>query len=329
MLFLSPLVRYCAPALFAAALLSATAQAASAPEKYYQVELIVFAPTDAKVADDEVWGRANRDPLPEDDDTDIPGEAPSPAAATPEAVSATDMTQLPESDFQLTTEEHRLNNSRDYKVLLHTGWRQAGVGPKQAVAFRIRYFLDGGPQEPLPTPPAADAAQTVTPGATPGAAPLAAADAGAPPGTVQGDVAAPADGDAAAGKDATAAVGGPYYTPGPAVEPPRPRLEGTVRLVLSRYLHLEPDLRYYTGETTQPVQQAGGDSAFYSMTLQPVVYRLEQSRRLRSGELHYFDHPAFGILARVTPYQPPKPATQAASPSGDAGGAAAAATSGG
>jgi hypothetical protein len=30
-------------------------------------------------------------------------------------------------------------------------------------------------------------------------------------------------------------------------------------------------------------------------------YRLMTTRRVTSGELHYFDHPAFGVLMRITP----------------------------
>ena len=33
-------------------------------------------------------------------------------------------------------------------------------------------------------------------------------------------------------------------------------------------------------------------------------YRLTTERQTRSGELHYFDHPAFGVLVKVTPVQP-------------------------
>ncbi|MGB5299133.1 MAG: CsiV family protein, partial [Thiogranum sp.] len=36
--------------------------------------------------------------------------------------------------------------------------------------------------------------------------------------------------------------------------------------------------------------------------------RLRQQRRMRSKELHYFDHPRFGVIALITPYQPePEP----------------------
>jgi len=34
-----------------------------------------------------------------------------------------------------------------------------------------------------------------------------------------------------------------------------------------------------------------------------MSYPLRQSRRMRSGELHYIDHPLIGVLIRVTPYE--------------------------
>lgn len=37
----------------------------------------------------------------------------------------------------------------------------------------------------------------------------------------------------------------------------------------------------------------------------PPYTRLEQSRRVRSGELHYIDHPEIGVLVRVTPVAAP------------------------
>jgi hypothetical protein len=32
----------------------------------------------------------------------------------------------------------------------------------------------------------------------------------------------------------------------------------------------------------------------------PVFYRISEDRILRSGELRYYDHPKFGLLAKVT-----------------------------
>jgi len=33
-------------------------------------------------------------------------------------------------------------------------------------------------------------------------------------------------------------------------------------------------------------------------------YHLTGERQVRSGELHYFDHPAFGVLIKITPVRP-------------------------
>jgi hypothetical protein len=32
-------------------------------------------------------------------------------------------------------------------------------------------------------------------------------------------------------------------------------------------------------------------------------FRLDTSRRMRSGELHYLDHPVFGVLIKVIPIE--------------------------
>ncbi len=97
---------------------------------------------------------------------------------------------------------------------------------------------------------------------------------------------------------------------GPAEPPPAPLLEGTLRLYRSRYLHLEADLLYRPG--TPPEGVAGR------------VFRLTESRRMRSGRLHYLDHPLFGVLVearRLVRPEPPAPAPEPAAapaPAGDA-----------
>jgi peptidoglycan-binding protein CsiV len=76
---------------------------------------------------------------------------------------------------------------------------------------------------------------------------------------------------------------------------------GTVRVHLSRFLHITLDLTYQAKGSapattaTRPV----GDG-LDEIVLAPQ-YRLRATRSARSNELHYFDHPAFGVLVRVTP----------------------------
>ena len=62
-------------------------------------------------------------------------------------------------------------------------------------------------------------------------------------------------------------------------------LEGTLTLWMSRYLHVEADLVY---------QQKDAKDHLHP-------YRLTETRRLRSNELHYLDHPSFGMLIQLTP----------------------------
>ena len=61
---------------------------------------------------------------------------------------------------------------------------------------------------------------------------------------------------------------------------------GRIALSRGRYLHLTLDLEYTAPATaTDPAQR----------------YVLRQSRRMRSNERHYIDHPMFGVIALVTP----------------------------
>lgn len=75
------------------------------------------------------------------------------------------------------------------------------------------------------------------------------------------------------------------------------QVSGLVRIGLGRFLHIDTDLALRNPE---------GD--------QPQVIRSIDHRRMRSGELHYLDHPAFGILVRIDPYEPPEPPAPTLSP---------------
>lgn len=59
-------------------------------------------------------------------------------------------------------------------------------------------------------------------------------------------------------------------------------VDGSITLIRERYLHLAVDL---------------------TLASPGALYRLDETRRIRSGELHYFDNPRFGVIARVTPYE--------------------------
>jgi hypothetical protein len=79
---------------------------------------------------------------------------------------------------------------------------------------------------------------------------------------------------------------------------------GSIRLYLSRFLHVDLDLSYLDAAAPRAAQAAAGQLA--EIELAPR-YRLVVDRAARSNELHYFDHPAFGVLVRVTPVRDPPP----------------------
>jgi hypothetical protein len=72
------------------------------------------------------------------------------------------------------------------------------------------------------------------------------------------------------------------------------RLEGLVQVSRGRFLHLDLDLLLRPADASSP-------------------FRVRLNRRMRSGELHYLDHPRVGILVQAERYQPepePQPAEE-------------------
>jgi len=82
-------------------------------------------------------------------------------------------------------------------------------------------------------------------------------------------------------------------------------LEGTIKLHLGRYLHLEADLLYRS--QTEPLENNTFFMNLDDIEQPQTLFRMHQTRRMRSGELHYFDHPMFGMLVQITPYELPEP----------------------
>ena len=89
-------------------------------------------------------------------------------------------------------------------------------------------------------------------------------------------------------------------------EPP-PGLDGSLTLYLSRFLHLVVDLSLQapdTGSTAaaEPAFDYGQDGGRFGMQEppRPVYYRIQENRIVKNGDLRYFDHPKFGVLAKVT-----------------------------
>lgn len=85
--------------------------------------------------------------------------------------------------------------------------------------------------------------------------------------------------------------------------PPPAGLEGSFSLYLGRYLHLVVDLALTEPHAAAEFADESGAVREFEYSLPPlngpVRYRIQEDRILKSGELRYFDHPKFGVLAKV------------------------------
>lgn len=86
------------------------------------------------------------------------------------------------------------------------------------------------------------------------------------------------------------------------------RLDGSVQLRRTRFLHLYLDLEYReTGPWLSPAPTALGslfDTQAGTAGGDYTVFTLKQSRQVRTGRLQYFDTPQFGALVLVTAIAP-------------------------
>jgi len=90
-------------------------------------------------------------------------------------------------------------------------------------------------------------------------------------------------------------------------------LEGELTMYLSRYLHLAVKLQLDESFAEEPVEdelertttRSSFDDGYYDYDREepvsyPVRFRIDEDRIFRNGELRYFDHPKFGVLAKIT-----------------------------
>ncbi len=80
-------------------------------------------------------------------------------------------------------------------------------------------------------------------------------------------------------------------------------LEGSITVSVKRYLHFDVDLFYTGDEAAEKDQNIFNIFDVFRTEDTPRVYRMKQARRMRSGETHYFDHPKFGMIVLITPYE--------------------------
>lgn len=91
--------------------------------------------------------------------------------------------------------------------------------------------------------------------------------------------------------------------PGPEVSPEirlrrlgnaPPEFDGSLKLYLSRFLHLVVDIAMEDGTLRRPA-----DRAPFQQRPRPPTMNISEDRIMKNGDLRYYDHPKFGLLAQV------------------------------
>jgi len=107
-------------------------------------------------------------------------------------------------------------------------------------------------------------------------------------------------------------------------------IDGYIGIGKGRYLHFRPDLYFSRSltttesnlllkanaietqtETIEPAQQPSASTAVNTAAVRPLelfipetlTVNLNQARRMRSKELHFIDHPLFGVLVEIKPVE--------------------------
>lgn len=81
-------------------------------------------------------------------------------------------------------------------------------------------------------------------------------------------------------------------------------IDGYVQLKRSHYLHYFIDLEYTRQDSSyDPVEEQmfEDDADVIEEVSGSKIYRIDEKRRIHLNELHYFDHPRFGVIVKVEP----------------------------
>jgi hypothetical protein len=76
---------------------------------------------------------------------------------------------------------------------------------------------------------------------------------------------------------------------------------GSLRLYVSRFLHLGIDLEFRAEPQARGDALGANPATLAELAPMGTKYRMIGQRRARSGELHYIDHPMFGLLFQISP----------------------------
>ncbi len=80
------------------------------------------------------------------------------------------------------------------------------------------------------------------------------------------------------------------------------QIDGTLRLKRRHFIDANTDL--YLNEPVTDLPEDANQSHFsFGSSPNFAHFRLKESQRMQRDEIHYFDHPLFGMLVMITPYK--------------------------
>ena len=246
--------------------------AALAAERWYRIEMIIFDyPTSSHSLKTEKWPDSPGAPDTQDA---LTLRAPSGKAAP---IKPRPMQMLPENRLKLASVIKSLSNSRDFRILFHAAWVQPVYRKNRSKPLHLQAGRKLTIEIPAVQPPASPASPDNKPATAPATKPDTAAT-GKP-----GPAVTPA---------------GTAPTPVPLVRKTVYPLDGLITISRGRYLHVWIDMLYtQVRKFSENPATPEKDKAFF--------YRNTQHRRVKRKELHFIDHPAFGILIRITRFKLP------------------------
>ena len=86
---------------------------------------------------------------------------------------------------------------------------------------------------------------------------------------------------------------------------PRPEIDGAIRIRGGFYLHADIDLsRFRVIPPANKIPPAPVDETAGPEATQKTRLELKETRRIKLNEIHYFDHPMYGVILQVSRLNP-------------------------